>query len=171
MVAGLALAAAGPPGVEPVVGADRTLRLDYPGKPWSLTAKLEGFEFGEPRLSDADDVVAIAGYDAESELLITIRLEPAVLPGDASVCRDHHWRLIKERHTTIRGVKLSERGSMAVVEFITPALEGISAEQKQVHGYLVVDGVWIDIHLSTAVFELEDELLLSRILRRFEVEW
>jgi hypothetical protein len=48
-------------------------------------------------------------------------------------------------------------------------VEGVTADQRQVHGCLVHDGVWIEIHLSAAVFRPGDQVTVRRVLRRFRI--
>ena len=159
-------------GLVPVVAQHEpapALRIRYPDKTWALTADLDGFVLGEPRLNHAGNLVMMHGYDPESGLILSVRLEPAEVPGDATVCRRYRWGALEKRTPGARAVELGEHGRMAWVEFLVPMTEGAPAEQKQVHAYLAHDGVWIDIHLTTGIYEPEVELALARALWKFGI--
>ena len=144
------------------------LRVVYPDKPWSLVADLDGFEIGEPHLNARGDTVSIKGYDPESELLLSVKLAPGASEGGAIECRNRYWKALRERTPGVRG-DLLELGDLALVEYAAPSVEGVTADQRQVHGCLVHDGVWIEIHLSAAVFRPGDQVTVRRVLRRFRI--
>jgi hypothetical protein len=144
------------------------LRVVYPDKPWSLVADLDGFEIGESHLNTRGDTVSIKGYDPESELLLSVRLSPAADDGGAVVCRNHYWKALRARTPGVRG-DLSELGDLAVVEYAAAPIEGVTADQRQVHGCLVHDRIWIEIHLSAAVFKAGDQVTVRRTLRQFGI--
>ncbi|MDX1388489.1 MAG: hypothetical protein R3344_04835 [Acidobacteriota bacterium] len=159
-------------GLSPVAAQEEpapALRLSYPEKRWSLTADLEGFVLGEPRLSATGDLVSVSGYDPDSGLILSARLEPARVDGDATVCRQYHWRNLEERTPSARQVEFGELGRIAFVEYLVPMTAGAPGDRKRVHACLVHDGVWINIQLTTGVYKPEDELELARVLWKLRI--
>ena len=64
----------------------------------------------------------------------------------------------------LSGVKQSQVGEMAVLEYLIPEVSGVPVNQKNVFGCLVKEDAYIDIQVSKAPFKESDQPLLALIL-------
>lgn len=143
------------------------VELTYPGKAWSLVLDLRDFEVGPPRTRSDGTRVSATALHEESGLVVSISLEEATSEGDALAYRARFWKQLKRAGPEgMRRVKRSERGEIALLEYVVPKVQGLELNQKNVHALLARDGVWIDVHLSKVQFETERDAPLFEVVLR-----
>jgi tetratricopeptide (TPR) repeat protein len=69
----------------------------------------------------------------------------------------------------IKDVKASEVGSMAVIEYLLPKVQGVPLQQKNFIGCAAKDDIYIDLHLSKVLFKPADESLFNDILNHVHI--
>jgi len=119
-----------------------TAKVTFKDKLWDLKIDLPGFEIHQ----NAPD--KLQAEDKKTQTMITITLEPAAQEGDATVCRDYYAGKLKKSPLPQDDIKTSEKGEMALREYMVKRFAGETLNQKNLNAYLVHDGIWIDIHFS-----------------------
>jgi hypothetical protein len=115
------------------------------------------------------DGVMIEGTNEKSGLAVSIFLEKAARAGDAVACRKHYWKKTRKSPMPKTNIVLSERGSMAVVEYLIPSFMDLPINQKNYNAYVSHDGVWIDVHLSKVAFEPADTARFEAVLKSVRI--
>jgi hypothetical protein len=140
-----------------------TVSLVLAGKPWALLVDIPGLAVdkggGLP-----DGSAMIQGHNGETGITASIFLQPAPGPGGPAECRAAYFEKALLSPLEKTGVVRSERGAMAIGEYLVPRAEGREVHQKHVNAYLVRDGVWIDVHLSKVAYQPSDQELFERAL-------
>lgn len=144
------------------------LALRFPGKSWALELDLPGFESG-PVQRTGSGGVTVLGSNEKTGVVASVYLEPAEGPETASAACEHYLahreKVPYDRKTLSRGT----RGELATIEYVLPEVEGMELQQKNVYACLARDGVWVELHLSKAVFEPKDQAAFDRILKTVRI--
>jgi hypothetical protein len=147
--------------------APARVKLTYPGRAWSLIVHLPGFDM-QP-VGRTMDGVMVEGTNEKSGLVISVSLEKAPRRGDAVACRKYYWKKTRKSPMPKTNVVLTERGTMAVVEYLIPSFMELPINQKNFNAYMSHDGVWIDVHLSKVDFRPADAALFEAVLRSVRI--
>jgi len=140
-------------------------RMTFPGKPWSLVLDAGSYTFKTLETKPDGSGISTYGEDKASGMILSIFLEKAAHDGDARACREYYWKRAKKSPFRKKDVTFSERGEMALVEYLTPSYQGVRIDHKNVNAYLSNDGIWVDIHLSKTQYKPEDAELFEKVLK------
>jgi hypothetical protein len=126
---------------------------------------------GYPELAQERAAIMVGGYNAESDMNITIFLEETDEDWTAAEFREK--QLEKLRNATPmkrKDIRRSERDGMAVLECLIPKFQGMKIDQQNMNVFLVRDGFWVDVHVSKAGFKEQDRKLFEAILGSIRIE-
>lgn len=139
------------PGISPPA-----LRLSLPGHAWTLEIPGDELAIEGDQTRPDGRARALAAQDAAG-LIMTVILE-ANQSETSGACREQYWQRLKSRSTvTMDDVKMSERGPVALLEYVIREFQQVHINQKNVNAYLAKNGTCIDIHLSKVRFTPADE--------------
>jgi len=152
-------------------GADASTlwTLTYPGKSWSLVLDLPGFQSTGRQTKPGGTQVMAGGENPAKDMLVTIYLEKADMPGNAVAYRDRHRKRLRDSPIKKSGIQTSERGLMSMLEYVHRSAMGLPLNQKHMNGIIVHDGVWIDIHLSKSDYVPFDRPLFDAIFNSVRI--
>jgi hypothetical protein len=168
----------GAPEPAPVTAASlRKIRVAEHG--WAIVAALEGFEAQDRpagyEFDSENRMYSPSGWkwfaaNREDGLVVSMFVdEPDIQPTPAS-CRELYWARIRGAVPgLIKESSLSERPSMAIVEYRVPRLQTKTIELQNFNVYLAKGDSCIDIHLSKENFRPEDSGLFERILQSIQI--
>lgn len=146
------------------------VRLEFPGKTWRVALDLPGFEMEPAQLAADHKGVRLAGENPETKMILTVFLEESPKGWTAVKHRDRYWKRIRskmgiDRRQAIR----SERGPLALLEFVLPLPSDTSVNWKSLHAFLDHDGLWLDVHLSKGGFQPRDQAFFDQIVASIRV--
>ncbi|MDB5327481.1 MAG: hypothetical protein JWM57_3050 [Phycisphaerales bacterium] len=118
-----------------------TVRMTSPDHKWVLLFDLPGAEEADTRFSPNGKAAQLS-TGSESGIVCTAFIEPAENAGDARAVRKFYWDREQKAPIRYSNVRMSGDANLAVLRFSTFGVN------PNVHGYLVHEGTWIDIHLS-----------------------
>lgn len=129
--------------------------FEIPKREWLFSVNLKGFRI----MSDGGSwpTRMIYARDPKTGVFISIFAEPAFEEGDAEVCREYYWKKQTSGEFKYEDVKFWEKGDFACVDSMLKKHQGTEANQKNIHLYIVKDGVWFDVHLSKGLYESQDK--------------
>jgi len=142
------------------------ISLSLPGKNQVLEMKLADLKIDPGQTAtrpDGSGAKIFASNNAGFVLSAFLQKEPGKTT--AVECRDDWFG--KTRAATpfpLDSVKLSERGRMALAEYIIHTVEGREVEQKNVHAYLGSRDICAEVHISKISFRAGDEKLIDTLL-------
>jgi hypothetical protein len=137
-----------------------TLRVALPGESWALTFDLPGFKVTQNGVQPNGRAYLMA-ENASALMGLSVYLEKTA--GKATV--DDCKRTQKERITQKvpykrEKIDTSESGDAQIVEYTVPDAAGVKIEQRSLFACIAKDDVYIDIHVSKAMFKPDEEALL-----------
>jgi hypothetical protein len=147
------------------------LTIDGPsGAKWKLQLAANGFQTLQDDWSDDRKSRQFMATSNDSGLILSVFMEPALKPGSGAVVRDVYWGRAKQSPMKKEQVKLSalKANSAAMVEYITPDLDGVPVNDRNENVYIAHDGVWLDIHLSKTGFIAADQHLFDEIVNHIQ---
>jgi hypothetical protein len=143
--------------------AANTVRVQSPDKKWAVVFDLAGADPADTDVST--DGKASQLQTTAGNTICSAFIEPAMKPGnDAKVVRAYYWAKEKQAPLEYTAIKLLGDDKLALLEFIT---EGAN---PNVHGYLIHNGTWIDIHLSCPAGEAADTAAMEKAVKTARIE-
>jgi hypothetical protein len=132
------------------------LRLALPGQAWTLEIPADDLAIDGDVTRPDGRSRALAAQDSAG-LIMTVFLE-AEQAATSQACREKYWERLKSRSPlTMDDVKMTERGSVALLEYVVREYQQMRLDQKHLNAYLAKNGACVDIHLSKVQFTAADE--------------
>jgi hypothetical protein len=142
---------------------EKTFSLTLPQLPWTLELTARNFLLQKEEARPDGTGTMFQAFNPQTGVVQSAFLEQAPREGGSKVCREYYWSKAQKAPIQRKDIRLSERGDMAVVEYIN-LVSGETVRQKNLHGYLSKEGAWIDVHVSKTYFTEGEEGLLWEIL-------
>ena len=118
--------------------------------------------------------MASSGYflltDTKNDMTISLFIEPAVKCKSSKECRDMVWKMSNPSWENPQKVVLSENGDVSVVEFFMASYRSMPVQQQNMYAELVVDGFWIDLHISKTLYKAKEHELFERLVTSVKFE-
>lgn len=153
---------------EPAGGA--RVGLTVPAAPWTLTLPAESLAVENRRVKPDGRHGYFLLSDAKNRLTVSAFIEPAVKCKSSRECRDMVWKAGNPEWESPQHVALSEIGDASYFEFLTPTAKGVPVRQQHMYVQFVVEGYWVDMHISKTLYEPHEHELFERLVKsvRFE---
>ena len=147
-------------------------RLEFTLKqaPWTLTLPAGDFKMAQKQLKPDGGGAYFLLIDKKQGFNLSMYIEPAKDCTDSRSCRDMIWKLGNPAWVNPQDVVQSELGDVSFVEFLIPSFQGMPVKQQNMYAEFVVDGFWVDLHLSKTDYKTEDHKLFERIIRSIKFE-
>lgn len=97
-------------------------------------------------------------------------IEPAVNCSDSRSCRDMIWKAGNPAWVNPQNVVQSEIGDVSFFEFLIPTFQGMPIQQQNMYAEFVVDGFWVDLHISKTLYKPEEHNLFEQIIKSIKFE-
>lgn len=147
-------------------GTTDTLSLALPGTTWSLEIAAPGFEVLHDALSPDGAGRRITAAHREKRLAMSAFLGRAVDPaGTARDARTYYWSLMQQEGIRREQVRMGDFGTIALVEYMVPVLEGRTVNQRNMNAYLAKYGYWADVNLKLEDADVEADAVFRDLLR------
>lgn len=149
---------------------EKRLTFTVPGAPWSLTLPAKDFEIAESKLKPDGS----AGYffltSEESHLNVSFYIEPVSECKDSKACRDMVWKAGNPGWEKPQNFVSSEFGSISYFEILIPKFRGQPIQQQNMYAEFVVDGYWVDLHISKVLYKPADHELFEQLVKAVKFE-
>jgi hypothetical protein len=154
------------------VGSFQEKRLEFsaPGTPWILTLPADDFQLAEKKLRNDGRGAYFHLVDEKQNIDLSMFIEPVKDCNDSKSCRDMIWKLGNPEWTNPQNVVQSEIGDVSFVEFMVPFFQGQPLKQQNMYAEFVVDGFWVDMHISKALYKPEEHQLFERLVKSVKFE-
>ena len=102
-------------------------------------------------------------------LNVSFNFEPVTKCKTSEECRD--FLVAKLRTVSFKkDWTVSKIGGVAVSEHTDGPIEGLNLRQHHLNAHYVVDGVWIDMHLSKVDYRAADHAVFADFVRSLQIE-
>jgi hypothetical protein len=157
-------------GVAAELFQEKRLEFTAPGSPWILTIPADNFQLAEKQMRSDGQGAYFHLVDEKQNINLSMFIEPVKDCKDSKSCRDLIWKLGNPQWANPQNVMQSEIDNISVLELMVPSYQGMDIRQQNVYAEFVVDGFWVDMHLSKVLYKPEEHKLFERIIKsvRFE---
>ncbi|MDX6576109.1 MAG: hypothetical protein QOE96_2062 [Blastocatellia bacterium] len=157
-----------------IVGAaplqEKRIEFTLPQAPWTLTMPADDFQMAQKQMKQGGVGAYFLLIDETQGVNLSMYIEPVKDCQDSRSCRDMVWKLGNPAWVNPQNVVRSELGDVSFVEFLIPSFQGRPVRQQNMYAEFVVDGFWVDLHLSKADYKAEDHRLFERIIKSIKFE-
>ena len=149
---------------------EKRLEFTVPESPWTLTISSDDFHMAQEKTRSDGRGAYFYLVDEKQNVNLSMFIEPVKDCKDSKSCRDMLWKLGNPEWVKPQNVVQSEMGDASVLEFLIPVYQGMAIRQQNVYAEFVVDGFWVDMHLSKVLYKPEDHKLFERIIKSIKFE-
>jgi hypothetical protein len=136
-----------------------------PAAPWSMTLPADNFVVKQSSTRPNDGSGYFFMVDDQQHLNVSFFIEPVRDCKDSKSCRDMVWKAGNPTWEKPQNVVLSEIGDISFFEFLLPSVQGVPIQQQNMFAQFVVDGYWVDLHISKVLYNPDEHKLFERIVK------
>ncbi len=103
--------------------------------------------------------------DKKSGLNVSFNFEPARKCRNSKECRDFLLGRLKSGGSGRSDWQSSKVGDVFVSEYTLGQVKGMDLKQRNMNAHYVVDGVWVDLHLSKVDYSEPDRALFTKFVQ------
>lgn len=148
-----------------------SLSVSIADKPWSVEITSPGFLVkGKGQKPDGREY--LFANNPKTGVILSVMLEQSAKAAEGDPCPDylqHRLQSVSKLGFTATEAKTSEINSMDVLEYVIPKAQDVPMQQKNIVACIAKDDVYIDVHLSKAHFQADDEAMLVDVLSHIHV--
>lgn len=149
---------------------EKRLEFTIPDVPWTLTIPADNFQLAQKQMRDDGRGAYYFLVDEKQNLNLSMYIEPVKDCKDSKSCRDMIWKLGNPEWGKPENVVKNEIGDVSVLELMVPKFQGMDVRQQNVYAEFVVDGFWVDMHISKMLYKPEEHQLFERIIKSVKFE-
>lgn len=149
---------------------EKRMSFTVPAAPWAMTLPADDFVLKQKKIKPDGRSGYFYIVDDQQHLNVSFFIEPVGACKDSKTCRDLVWKSGNPSWETPRNVVLSEIGDVSFVEFLMPSFRGQPIQQQNMYAQFVVDGFWVDLHISKVLYKPQEHELFERIVKSIRFE-
>jgi uncharacterized protein YegJ (DUF2314 family) len=154
----------------PAPAQEKRLEFTTAEVPWTLTFPADNFQIAEKKLRNDGRGAYYYLIDEKQNLNLSMYIEPLKDCKDSKSCRDMIWNQGNPQWGKPQNVVKNEIGDVSVLELMVPTFQGMDVRQQNVYAEFVVDGFWVDMHISKVLYKPEEHQLFERIIKAVKFE-
>jgi tetratricopeptide (TPR) repeat protein len=144
---------------------DQKIELGLPGEPWRLNFDVDGFKTSSNGMKP-DGRAYLMAENQSTKVVLSVFLEKVSGQATSEDCkRNQQARLAQNGGFKKEKIVTRQSEGMEIVEYTIPEAGGAPVQQRNVFACMPKDDVYIDIHLSKAVFRQQDRDLFDAVLK------
>ena len=151
-------------------GEDKRMAFTVPAAPWTLTLPAGDFKVAQREVKPD----GTSGYfyltGEKSHLNVSFFIEPVSECKDSKACRDMVWKAGNPMWENPQNVVLSQIGDVSYFEFLMPSFRSQPLQQQNMYAEFVVDGFWVDFHISKVLYKPEEHELFEQLVKAIKFE-
>lgn len=140
------------------------ITLTVPAAPWNLTLPRDGLVMNRQQLKPDGRHGYFLLDDNKNLMTVSFFIEPATKCKSSKECRDMVLKLGNPAWENPQNFVLSETGDVSYFEFFMRNYQGVPVQEQHMYAQFVVDGFWVDLHISKTQYKPEQHVLfLDRV--------
>lgn len=147
-----------------------TVKLTVPKAPWTMFLSGDALVLNRQQIKPDGSRGYFMLTDEKAQVFASLYIEPVDKCKTSKECRDLVWKSGNPAWQNPQNVKQSEMGEISILELLVPEYQGTAIRQQNIYAEFVVDGYWVDLHLSKVRYQDQDRGLFERMVKsvRFE---
>ena len=149
---------------------DKRLEFTVPGAPWTMTLPAKDFEIAQQQVKTDGSGAYFFLTSEQSHLNVSFYIEPVADCKDSKACRDMVWKSGNPAWEKPKNFISSQIGDVSYFEFLIPSFQGQPIRQQNMYAEFVVDGFWVDLHISKVLYKPEEHELFEQLVKAIKFE-
>ena len=149
---------------------DKRLSFTVPAAPWTLTLAAGDFVTKQSQIKPDGRYGYFNLVDETKHLNVSMFIEPVGNCKDSKSCRDMVWKLGNPGWVNPQNLVLTEIGGVSIFEFLVPSFRGLPIQQQNLYAEFVVNGFWVDFHISKVLYKPDEHELFERLIKSIKFE-
>jgi len=149
---------------------EKRIGFTVPAAPWTLTVPAANFIVQQRQLKPDGRNGYFFVTDEHTDINVSLFIEPVKNCNDSKSCRDMVWKMGNPAWVSPKNVLLSEIGDISFFEFLLPTFQGQPIRQQNMYAEFVVDGFWVDFHISKVLYKPQEHQLFEQIIKSIKFE-
>lgn len=149
---------------------EKRISFTVPAAPWTMTLPADDFELKQKNIKPDGRSGYFYIVDDQKHLNVSFFIEPVGGCKDSKSCRDMVWKAGNPAWETPQNVVLSEIGDVSFFEFLLPTFRGQPIQQQNMYAQFVIDGFWVDVHISKVLYKPDEHELFERLVKSIKFE-
>ncbi len=149
---------------------EKRIGFTAPGTPWTLTMPADDFQIAEHQIRTDGKGAYFHLVDEKQNINLSMFIEPVKDCQTSKACRDMIWKIGNPTWEHPQNVAQSEIGDVSILELLVPKFRGEKINQQNMYAEFVVDGFWVDLHISKVLYKPEERPMFERIVKSIKFE-
>lgn len=151
-------------------GDGKRIGFTVPAAPWTLTLPAGDFVVAQREVKPDGTEGYFYLTSDQSHLNVSFFIEPVRKCKDSKSCRDMVWKAGNPSWENPQNFVSSQIGDVSYFEFLMPLFRGQPIRQQNMYAEFVVDGFWVDLHISKVLYKPEERKLFEDLVRAIKFE-
>lgn len=153
-----------------VSNEDKRLEFTVPAAPWTMTLRAADFVVAQRQVKPDGSAGYFSLTSEQSHLNVSFYIEPVSNCKDSKACRDMVLKGGNPAWEKPKNFISSQIGDVSCFEFLVPSFQGQPVQQQNMYAEFVVDGFWVDLHISKVSYKPEDHGLFEQVVKAIKFE-
>ena len=149
---------------------EKRIGFTVPGAPWTLTLPAGDFVLAQRQEKPDGSGAYFYLTSEQSHLNVSFYIEPVSKCKDSKACRDMVKKQGNPAWEKPQNFISSQIGDVSYFEFLVPSFRGMPVKQQNMYVEFVVDGYWVDLHISKVLYEPKDHVLFEELVKSIKFE-
>jgi hypothetical protein len=149
---------------------EKRIEFTLPQVPWTLTMPAADFKMAQKQIKQNGIGAYYYLTDTTQNINLSMYIEPVKDCQDSKSCRDMVWKMGNPAWENPQNVIQSEMGDVSYFEFLIPRIQGQPIRQQNMYAEFVVEGFWVDLHISKVLYKPEEHEMFERIVKSIKFE-
>lgn len=149
---------------------EERISFTVPAAPWMMTLPADDFVIKQKHIKPDGRSGYFYIVDDQKHLNVSFFIEPVGKCNSSKSCRDMVWKAGNPAWERPQNVVLSEIGEVSFFEFLQPSFRGQPVQQQNMYAQFVVDGFWVDLHISKVLYKPVEHALFERIVKSIKFQ-
>jgi hypothetical protein len=138
--------------------------------PWNFILDAEGFTIEKQQVKPDGRYGYFLLTNEKTHVTYSLWIEPAVKCKTSEECRDMVYRAGNPMWQNLQNIVQSKMGDISYFEFFRAEVQGQPVEMLDMYAEFVVDGYWIDLHISKPLYKKADHALFENLVKSAKFE-
>ena len=149
---------------------DKRMAFTVSAAPWTLTLPVNDFVVAQRQFKPDGRSAYFMMSDEKTHLNVSFFIEPVGQCDNSKACRDMVWKMGNPSWENPQHVVQAAIGEVHYFEFLIPSFRGQPVQQQNMYAEFVVDGFWVDLHISKVLYKSTEHELFERIVKSIKFE-
>ena len=141
-----------------------------PEAPWNVVFTAENFTVEQEKIKPDGKFGYFLLNHEKSLYTFSLWIEPVQKCTTSETCRDMIFRGGNPMWVNLENIVHSKIGDVYYFEFFRKLVQGLPVKMLDMYAEFVVDGYWIDLHISKPLYKKEDHALFENLVKSAKFE-